>query len=263
MVTYWRALMAGVRASWAMYAVELTPATFFGGKVPRNVLQALFFVLLAMAAGGDELARFSMIGNSVNAAMFMVIIFMSSVIELEKWAGTLQNLIAAPTHWLPLLVGRSFATVVDALFGSAIVFSILLPVLDLGIEVIHLLRAVPFILLTVVTCGAMGWMIGAASLPIRWGTLIANVVAYTMMIVSGVNFPTEALPPFLFWLGRVLPFTHGLKAIRLVIDGGSYMEALPWMGIELGIGLVYGIVAWLIFGVRLQAVRRRGTLELF
>ena len=45
----------GVRASWANLSVELTPAVVLASRIPRTVLQALFFILLAYAAGGSEL----------------------------------------------------------------------------------------------------------------------------------------------------------------------------------------------------------------
>src|SRR3990172_10713277 len=88
MKAYLRLFLTGARASWAMYAVELTPTVLLGSKIPRSVLQALFFVLIAKAAGGDQLAHFALIGNAVHAAVFPAIIYMAIVIELEKWAGT-------------------------------------------------------------------------------------------------------------------------------------------------------------------------------
>ncbi len=262
MKPYLRLFWTGVRASWAMYSVELTPLVLFGSKIPRAVLQALFFVLIAKAAGGSQLARFALVGNAVHAAVFPAIIYMAIVIELEKWAGTLPQLIASPMHWLPLLVGRSAATFGDALFSTTIVLGVLIPILSPDIAALNLLRAVPLLLLTVASASGLGWLIGAISLPLRWGALISNMTAYAMMVLCGVNFPLTALPPTFQTVGRALPMSHGLLAVRAVIDGAPYSQVMRLMGTELLIGLLYGMAAWLLFGYRLNVARQKGNLEL-
>ncbi len=262
MKSYLRLFWTGVRASWAMYSVELTPLVLFGSKIPRAVLQALFFVLIAKAAGGSQLARFALVGNAVHAAVFPAIIYMAIVIELEKWTGTLPLLIASPMHWLPLLVGRSAATFGDALFSTTIVLGVLIPILSPDIAGLNLVRAVPLLLLTVASASGLGWLIGAISLPLRWGALISNMTAYAMMVLCGVNFPLTALPPAFQTVGRALPMTHGLLAVRAVIDGASYSQVMRLMGTELLIGLLYGMAAWLLFGYRLNVARQKGNLEL-
>lgn len=262
MGAYWRVFTTGVRASWAMYAVELTPAVLLGSKIPRSVLQALFFVFIAKAAGGDAMARFALVGNAVHAAVFPAIIYMAIVIELEKWAGTLPQLIAAPTHWLPLLLGRSAATFGDALFSTAIVLGILIPVLEPGIELLNLLRAAPLVLITVASASGLGWLVGSIALPIRWGSLISNMTGYAMMVLCGVNFPLAGLPPLLQWAGRSIPMTHGLLAVRAVVDGASYTDVARLAGTELLIGAAYSVAAWWLFSHRLHSARVTGSLEL-
>jgi ABC-2 type transport system permease protein len=259
----WQVFKTGVRASWAMYAVELTPAVFWGSKIPRTVTQALFFVLIAKAAGGDDMARFALIGNAVHAASFTAVIFMAIVIELEKWAGTLQHLIAAPTHWLPLMIGRSVATFGDALLGTVTVFAILFPILNPDIPLTQLMRSVPLMLLTVISASGLGWLLGAISLPIRWGLLISNTVGYIMMILCGINFPVSILPPAIQIISHGIPMTNGLLAVRAIIDGASYSSVVNLIGMEVMIGLIYGLFAWMMFAYRLRSVRHGGTLDLF
>lgn len=61
---------------------------------------------------------------------------------------------------------------------------------------------------------------------------------------------------------KALPLTHGLLAIRGVIDGASYLEVAPLMTLELFIGLMYATIARLIFRKRIMDKRRTGQLEL-
>jgi len=257
-----RLFWSGTRASWATYLVELTPTIFFGMRIPRILLQSLFFVFLAKAAGGDALARFALIGNGIQIAVFMVMLSMEEVIEAEKWNNTFEYLIAAPASWFPTMLGKSMSYFGDALIAATVSFGALIPLLNIQIAFANLLRAVPVILLIVASASALGWTIGAFSLPIRYGYRICNLMAYAMMVFCGVNFPLSALPPAVQTIGNLLPVTHGLQAVRALIDGASYASVLPEVGAEVVIALVFSAVAWLMFGFRLRVTRERGTFEL-
>jgi hypothetical protein len=47
-----------------------------------------------------------------------------------------------------------------------------------------------------------------------------------------------------------------------VIDGASYFQVAPLVGLEIFIGLVYATLAWLVFRKRLMDTRRTSRLEL-
>ncbi len=257
-----RLFLSGARASFSMYMVELTPSMFLGFRIPRTLLQSLFFVLLAKAAGGDSLARFALIGNAVEIAVFNVLLSMELVIESEKWSHTLAYLIASPGHWLPMLLGKSTSNYAEGLFSTAITLAVLVPVLHVRLSPIDLLRSVPLILITVASASALGWLVGAIALPTRWGFRFCNSLAYLMIVLCGVNVPLAAMHPVIQVIGSLLPVTHGLLAIRLVMDGAAYSTVLSLVAKEILIGMIYATLAWLTFGWRLQVTRQRGSFEL-
>jgi ABC-2 type transport system permease protein len=257
-----RLFWSGVRASWATYLVELTPTVFFGFRIPRILLQSLFFVFLAKAAGGDQLARFAMIGNGIQIAVFMVMLSMEEVIESEKWNSTFQYLIAAPSSWFPSMLGKSASYFGDALIASTVSFAVLIPALHIQILPLDLLRATPIILLIFISASALGWSIGAFSLPIRYGYMICNWFAYAMIIFCGINIPTSAMPAWVQVIGNLLPVTHGLQAVRALIDGATYASVWPLVGKEILIALFYAAAAWLVFGYRMRVTRQNGNFEL-
>jgi ABC-2 type transport system permease protein len=255
---FWR----GVRASWAIQLVDLTPSLYFGMRVPRIILQAIFFVILAKAAGGDELARYALIGNAVHVAVMYAVIFMDVVIEIEKWNDTLVYLIASPASWFPLLLGRSMTSYADAFLSTGIVFMVLIPMMSFQISLVNLFLSVPLILLTVASASTAGWLVGSIALPTRWGNLVSNMLGYFMILLCGINFPLTSLPAEVQAIGNLLPVTHGLLAIREVIDGASYASVLPLIGKEITAALVYGVLAWLVFAYRLWILRKRGSFGL-
>ncbi len=262
MASYFRQFIAGCKVSVAIYIADLSPWILLGVDVPRAVFQALFFVLMAMAAGGGAQARYALIGNGILVAVQIAIVFMAAVIELEKWAGTLIYWIASPSKWLPTMLGRSIADFGRAIFTATVIFAALIPFIAPDISWVNLLRAIPVILITLVSASTIGWLVGSIALPVRWGTMIANVVAYSMMILCGVNFPVSSLPPSVQFVSGIIPLTNGLLAIRAIIDGASYSRVLPLVGKEVIIAVVFGTIAWLTFGCRLRILRQGGNLEL-
>lgn len=257
-----RQFIGGARASWGLYLANLRPVILFGATIPRVLFQALFFTLLAQAAGGSELGRFALIGNAMHVAGFMNIIFVTAVIQSEKWNGTLPFIMAAPTSWLPSMLGRSVAEYTHAIFNAALILFVFVPFFAPELAIIDIFRAAPLFLITLASVSTLGWLVGAISLPIRWGAIIANVVGYTMMLLCGVNFPLEALPVPAQLIAQLIPMTNGVLAIRRVIEGAGYASVLTLLGKEILIGLVFGTIAWHAFQYRLRVTRETGAFEL-
>ncbi len=257
-----RLFWSGVRAGLSSYMVELTPTLYLGVHTPRTILQALFFVLIAKAAGGNDLARFALVGNAVQIAIFYALLSMEVVIESEKWNSTLGYLIASPSPWLPIMMGKSMFQFFDACLSSALIFLVLPPILGVTLSPLNVLTSAPVILLTIISAGTLGWLIGSLALPIRWGYMICNIFVYVMMVLCGVNFPLSALPPIVRTIGSLVPVTHGLLAVRAIVDGAGYATVLPLIAKETLIALVYGTLAWIAFGWRLRVTRQNGSFEL-
>lgn len=258
-----RVFWSATRGSFSNFAAEYTPLAYVGTSIPRYVLQSAFFVLLARFAGGEDLMRFALVGNVVQIAANIGLVNMASVVESEKWIGTLPLLIAVPGSKLPALLGRGIANLADGLAGIG--FALLGCVLLFGavFNPLRLLLAFPVAVLVVLSIGGLGMLIGSATLPTRIGVLVSNMSAYVMMILCGVNFPVEALPGALQIIAHLLPMTHGLLAVRGIVDGVAYSTVLPLIGYEIAIGIAYYIVGYVVFEARLRTARKKGTIELF
>lgn len=249
--------------SFSSFLAEYSPAVFFGTAVPRYILQAAFFVLLARFAGGPELMRFSLLGNAVQIAANMGLVNMVSVVESEKWIGTLPLLIAVPSNKLPALIGRGVANMIEGLVGIGFALGAGMLLFGAVFIPLRLLMALPLILLVITSIFGLGLLIGAITLPLRIGTLTSNAMAYIMMVICGVNFPITALPAWLQTVARLIPMTNGLMAVRQVVDGANYGTVLPLIGYEILVGFVYYVLGYLVFEARLRTARQRGTFELF
>jgi len=250
------------RLSWAFYLADLRPWILFLVQIPRGLFQALFFILLAESAGGYSQARFALIGNAIHISALYALLYMSSIIESDKWNGTLIFRVAAPGNWLISMLGLSIAQYTTVFSIGMTIFLVFIPTIAPDILWGDFLRAIPLVFLTIMSVGTFGWLIGSIALTTRWVEMLDNVVAYTMMIVCGINFPVTALPKAVQTLNQYIPMTSGLLAVRAVIDGASYESIIPLLVRELVIAFVYGAIAWLVFKYRLNVLRSSGNYEL-
>ncbi len=254
---------SSVKASFASFLAESPPAVYLGLSIPRYIFQALFFVLVARFVGGVELMRFALIGNAVQLAANMGLGELTETVMMEKWAGTLSLLIAAPGNRLLSLVSKGAAGMVAALIAIIVGFTATSLITGPVASIDRLLRAFPIVFLIIISVSGLGLTLGAVTLPTRIGVLVHNTMAYTLMIICGINFPIDVLPFTVQIIARFLPMTNGLLAIRQLIDGATYADVLGLIGLELLLGVGYYILGVLIFRRFLQTVRRRGNLELF
>ena len=77
------------------------------------------------------------------------------------------------------------------------------------------------LLVTVFSCTAIGALQGAISLRLRDGLFGANLVTMAILLFCGVNIPLRELPGWMQVIGNLLPFTHGLEAVRQAADGAG------------------------------------------
>ncbi len=92
--------------------------------------------------------------------------------------------------------------------------------------------------------------------------LILNVVSYILMIFTGAEFPVSQLPLCGQWLSRLLPLTHSIEAMNVLLgkqEGDFYNLLLC----EFGIAILYMLAAWATLRGAEQACRKSGRFDLF
>lgn len=68
---------------------------------------------------------------------------------------------------------------------------------------------------------SVGLLLAAVTPTVRTTQAISAAIYFPAIFVSGVVFPTEALPELARRIGAVLPFTYGVRAIREAWTAGA------------------------------------------
>jgi len=256
----WRVFWYGGRMSYGMLFNWARPSIYIPTLIGGPTFQLLFFAALGSYATNRSPAYFA-IGNAVQVSALAGVFGMTMAIANERWFGTLPAILATPANRVALFAGRFMPFVLNGLLVSLYAFA--LGVVFLGVRLAPGSLAVAglALLVTVFSCTAIGALQGAVSLRLRDGLFGANLVTMGILLFCGVNIPLRELPGWMQVIGNLLPFTHGLEAVRQAADGAGFDRVGGLIGIEALVGVAYAVGAFVLFSYLERSARANATLD--
>lgn len=207
------------------------------------------FGLYAVLGGG----MMGMWGNTLYSSGF--------AIEFEKWQGTLEEVVAAPSNLMHIIAGRSVS---NSLFGLTNMVAILLIAslvfgVPLGIANMPLFALA--IVLTLLSVSALGLIFASSFVLTRSTQVLTNGLEFPIYVISGSMFPIALLPFWIHPASYLLGPTWGIEAIRITA-GQATVPFGYWfdIAIMLIITVVYVVIAAFLFKKVEEKSRRDGTL---
>lgn len=176
----------------------------------------------ASSEQGQYLVLYLLMGTLVWRYLSSIFYWVTEVIAIERWEGTIEYTLMAPVPRLVHLVGHTaFAIVYSMVFTTIILFvSILL--FDLDMSQANLVGGLVMMLagsFSFVGIGVMG-----AVLPLLFperGAQMTHIIVATLLLISGVYYPVKVLPEFLQKLAVVSPAWYVLNGTRAAILEGE------------------------------------------
>ena len=237
-----------------------TPGVFVGTLIVGPLCQLLFFAYL-----GRELQvaddRFYIVGNAVLAASIACVFGGTMAIGNERRYGTLGHVLLSPRSRTALFLGRALPYAANGLLIAT--FMLAGGSLLLGLRIP--LAALPGLAVALtagsLSCAFFGLMLGALGLRFRDIWMISNVSVALLVLLTGVNVPSDRLPGWLVTIGQGVPITHAAAAARAFAAGDGFTAALPDLGQEVLVGLAYAALAALLLKVFELESRRHASLD--
>ena len=256
----WRIFWYGGLMSYGMLFNWARPSIYIPTLIGGPTFQLFFFAALGSYATDRSPAYFA-IGNAVQVSVLAGVFGMTMAIANERWFGTLPAILATPANRAALFAGRFLPFVANGLLVS--IYALIVGIIFLGVRLESSSLAVVglALLTTVFSCTAIGALQGAISLRLRDGLFGANMIMMGILLFCGVNIPLAELPGWMQVVGRLLPFTHGLQAVREAADGAGIQQVGGLIGIEFLIGCAYAVVAFGLFSLLERSARQNATLD--
>jgi ABC-2 type transport system permease protein len=249
-----------LRLGWLFHFKMLSQSSFDG---LLGVLWPLFFATVAFfmfqAGAGGETLVYASFGAAVMGIWSATSTSAGSAMQRERWHGTLELLVAAPTHFalvlLPVTIAMStigLYSMVATLFWGRVAFGVDVP-LDAPIAFGVALVA------TVVSVGSLGFLLAVAFVRYRTAWALGNMLEYPVWLIGGFLVPLTLLPAWVRPISWALAPTWGVDAIREAALGGG-----PWPEIAaaLALGAAYVAIGALVLETALRAARKDGSLAL-
>ena len=257
-----RVFFVGGTISYRALFNWISPGMYVTTMLGSPLFQILFFTYLGRYAGGQT-DDFFVVGNAVQVSAMAGIYGMVMGIANERQFGTLSALLGTPANRLAVFSGRALPFILNGLVVSAFGFAIGWLLLDFSPERESLAPLALVVGVTVVSCTALGMLIGSIGLRARDVFFAANLVYFLLLLFCGVNIDVDDLPAWMEAIGRGLPLTHGIEAARQVVGGDSLADVGGLVLTEALIGFTYAVAAYALFRLFEGEGRRRASLETF
>ncbi|WP_430431259.1 ABC transporter permease [Oceanicaulis sp.] len=188
--------------------------------IPTLILPVMFFTLFGVIIPGSrDNAPYLLSTFGVFAVMGPALFGFGAGVAQERERGWLTLKRAVPAPASALLVAKTTATILIASVSLAAIYTVaafaadvsLPPAVWLGLLLVHVLSAIPFVLIGL----ALGFVFGANA-----AVAVANILYLGMAVLGGLWMPVSIFPRIMGQIAQVLPSFH-LAEIALAISGAA------------------------------------------
>jgi ABC-2 type transport system permease protein len=251
-----RAFLSGMR----VHVLQFSGSSFdITGAVVWPIIFATIAYYLYGVNGDPKVLLSASLGASMMAIWSSVVIGSSGALELQRWNGTLELLIAAPVPSAVVLAPITIAT-------SAVgIYSLLATLawgwLMFGVP-LHFAHPLLFVLAFIVAAfaiGMLGLIIASTFVLYRAAVFLGFALQNPVYLASGLLAPVALLPGWVTPISWLLAPTWAIRALRAAAVGGDVLQST---GICAGLGFVYLGLALATLRLFENLARRRATLAL-
>ena len=223
---------------------------------------AALFSLFARLFNSPEHEQFLLIGNAVVVGAIGV----GWAIPLptsDRWAGTYPLLVVAPASLVPAIIGRTSIWLPSGIATSLLTFLIVGSLFDLALTWPNALFLVPLVVLTCASTYCFSLFLGSAVIRIpQLPTLLLVTMTMVFRAFCGVSVPITFWPGYVQFIVKLFPLTHGLQAIRLVLNQAPADAVLQAAALEAAVGFGWIALAVLTMDLMANAGRKDGSIDL-
>ena len=208
------------------------------------------------------LRDYAIVGGAMLAFMFGMLFNAGQILDQARYRGTLGNLFLAPCPRYAWLGGMQLVALVEAFLNGLLTLFVGYLVFGIKFDV-----NVPALIIAVALFLPCLWgfsmVHGAFGVAIRGANELSNLIFPFVVLLAGVLYPVAAMPDWLRFPARLLPFGYGIEAIYAALVRGESVADL-WRSLlplsAFAIALPLAGIATFTWMERLA--RRRGELEL-
>jgi len=217
----------------------------------------------ATEAQSQNMVIYLAIGTIVWRYLSVIFYWVTDVIGIERWEGTIEYTLMAPIQRLTHMLGQTSFAVVYSMFHTIVILAATLLFFNITLTNANLMT--PFVVLLAGSFSFIGFSIVGSVLPLLFperGSQMTHVIIALLLLVSGVYYPVSVLPPWMQALSTLSPATYVLEGVRAgLLEGATVQEVWAQIWPLLIIGAVTLPVGLKIFNWAERYAKRTGKLH--
>ena len=230
LASWGRVLRAGLRKNWTL---SVTYPSWVANRILGPIVWVAISVFSYTALVSEEEVRaaFQREGQGTDFIAFLILgqtvfSFFSTLnfrggmaIQRERWQGTLEVIMLAPTSRVAYLLSEGLFGLIDG--GWTVLLALLVTAFAFGagFHVADPALALVAIVLTLSAMMALSLFFAAFYVLTRSAGPLSFAVQTPVRFFTGTNFPVGALPGLLQGVSYALPLTYGMIAVRAAFMG--------------------------------------------
>ena len=256
-----RVFQAGLMVGTQEYLQFWNPVSWFYAWLPRILFQATFFALLGVLLGTQEQEQLFLIGGIVAVAAHSETLTITAT-TWDRTDGTYPLIVISPSSLVPVTLGRTSVWLVDGLLSALTTLVLLNFVFNADFSLAELSLLLPLLALICVSIFCLAICVGGLiSRYPRARNIVGRIAWSGLLVFSGALVPTGFWPQPIEALTNILPVTHGLKAMRLILSDGESSRVLIEAGLEVAVLLAWMLIAAFTLDRLADGGRRDGSIE--
>ena len=212
---------------------------------------------------GRYLVLYLVIGTLVWRYLSLIFYWITDVISIERWEGTIEYTLMAPIRRITHMAGQTFFAVVYSLLFTAVILVVTVELFHIDLSNANLWGGTLMLLagsLSFIGVGVMG-----SILPLLFperGAQMTHVIIALLLLVSGVYYPIDVLPPALQRLAVISPATYVLDGTRrALLEGLPTLRLWPYIWPTLLMGVIAIPAGLWVFDQAERYAKRTGKLH--
>ena len=199
---------------WTIFPFFWFIPFIFQGQAFVGGLQSASF---EQFAGTPDYIPFIVIGAILNGYVLTSLYGVGESIRREAYRGTLDYLLSSPCNKAFILIGKAMSQSINGTMYAVIQFVVAILFFGVEMTVNVIMPIVLIIFLLILGLYGISLMLAAVSLQFKQAHDLAHTLEYVFYVFTPVRYPLQSLP---FWaqvLGKFLPLTYALVAVRSIM----------------------------------------------
>ncbi len=247
-----------ILAFWAIFPLLWVFPFVFQGRALVGAASSESFRQLT---GSGNYMAFVLIGAMVSNFVFSGLWGVGNSLREETYWGTMEYIIASPTHPLVILIGKTLAEAISTLIIVTLQ-AVVISLLPFGIS-FSLAKVVPVLLIVgLLMIGFYGFTIAFAgfTLLIKEAHGWIHTLEWVFFLFSPIRYPVQ-VNPITQVVSTLIPLTWALVAIRgIIMLNRNEVSLGKTVAILLVMDAVLLVSGWLIFRWLERKTRKDGTV---